>query len=157
MKQLSIIAYCVSKLPRIDWVSQELVEELCEKISSDSLYDKSNERLNIIDINQILSFFQFVELQKGIKYDKIWAKYESLILTMLDSLDGKNLAIISHRYSHQKKGSVEFWASINHQFSMIFSDNLSVLDCTIIIHSFSLMNLLSREKFISLCFNLFDR
>lgn len=76
---------------------------------------------------------------------------------MLESLDGKNLAIISHRFSHQKKGTVEFWASINNQFSMIFGDSLSVQDCTIIIHSFSLMNLLSKEKFISLCFKLFER
>lgn len=158
LKQLSIIAYCVSRLPRIDWVSQDLVEELCEKISSDSLNGKtSNERLNIIDINQILSFFQFVEAQKGIKYDKIWSNYETLILTMLETLDGKNLAIITHRFSHQKKGSIEFWASINQQFSMIFNDNLSMQDCTVIIHSFSLMNMLSKEKFIALCFSLFDR
>jgi hypothetical protein len=133
------------------------VQELCDKISSDSFYNTSNERFNIIDINQILSFFQYLEVQKGIKFDNIWKKYETYILAMLDSIDGKNLAIITNRYSHSKKGSVDFWSAINFKFSQLFNENLKFQDCTMIIHSFSLMNMLSKDKFIDLCFKLFER
>jgi nitrogen regulatory protein PII-like uncharacterized protein len=65
--------------------------------------EKTNnyDKINIIDINQILGFFQWVHAQRGVTYPNIWKNYETLILDkMLDQLNGKNLAIITHRYSH---------------------------------------------------------
>jgi len=59
-----------------------------------------------------------VEKQKGISYEKIWKRYEAIILdSMLESLDPKNLTIITHRFSHQKYGSLDFWAAMNDRFT----------------------------------------
>ena len=72
------------------------------------------ERLNIIDVNQILSFFQFIEQSQGLKYTAVWAKYEALILGhLMSSLDAKNLALIAHRFSHASQGSIEFWNAVD--------------------------------------------
>lgn len=74
--------------------------------------------MNIIDINQILAFFYFVEREKGITSQKIWDYYEKLLLEEIyDSLDAKNLAMITYRFSHSKKGSLNFWAMMNERFS----------------------------------------
>lgn len=35
LKQLCIIAHCVSRLPHHSWVSDQLISELCEKLSED--------------------------------------------------------------------------------------------------------------------------
>ncbi len=47
LKELCIIGYSISKLPNLNWVQEELVDELCEKLSE----NRSMEPLNIIDIN----------------------------------------------------------------------------------------------------------
>lgn len=48
LKQVSIIAVCVSRLPSIQWVSPQLVDELVSMLNQENL---EMERINIIDIN----------------------------------------------------------------------------------------------------------
>jgi len=49
LRQLCIIAYSVSRLPSLDWVNKQLVEELCVRLKDESIYVQEN--LNVIDIN----------------------------------------------------------------------------------------------------------
>jgi hypothetical protein len=74
------------------------------------------------------------------------------------SLDVKNLAIIAHRFSHSSQGSLDFWALMNQRFSQLHDSGvpISIYDCSVIVHSFSLMKLLSKEKFMHITLQLFE-
>lgn len=114
------------------------------------------ENLNVIDINQILSFFHAVQQQTGVDYKKAWARYEQAMIghMLTTEIDGKNLAIIAHRFSHARQGSLEFWSAIDKAFQA--AQGLSNQDYCTLIHSFSLMNLLSVEKFVGICYRIYD-
>jgi hypothetical protein len=63
-----------------------------------------------------------VQREHGTEYPKIWSKYEKVILeSLLDTIDGKNLAIITHQYSHAAKGTMEFWSAMDLLFAKGFT------------------------------------
>ena len=59
LKQTIIVAFYISKLPNATWVSENLVMDLANKLSDVKQYQDT---VNVIDANQILSFFTFLEL-----------------------------------------------------------------------------------------------
>ena len=112
--------------------------------------------LNIIDVNQILSFFHYLELQRGGDFSNVWKKQEITVINILTTknIDSKNLAIIANRFSHANQGSIEFWQIIDQVFQNM-PLSMPNMDRCLVIHSFSLMNLLSKEKFIEMCFKMY--
>ena len=86
----------------------------------------------------------------------MWSRYEKLVIDILalQKADSKNLAIIAHRFSHAKQGSIKFWTAVDKAFASIA--HMSSYDLSMIIQAFSLMNLLSEKKFISLCSRLYE-
>jgi hypothetical protein len=63
-----------------------------------------------------------VQRERGTEYPDIWTKYEKVILeSLVDTIDAKNLAIITHQFSHAGKGSMEFWSTMNLLFAKAFT------------------------------------
>ena len=97
-----------------------------------------------------------MQQQSGVEYKKAWARYEQAMIghMLTTQIDGKNLSIIAHRFSHARQGSLEFWSAIDKAFQA--TQGLSNQDYCTLIHSFSLMNLLSIEKFVGICYKIYD-
>ena len=89
----------------------------------------------------------------------MWKKYEKVILdNFVNTLDGKNLAITTHRFSHAKQGSLEFWTAMNEVFVKFFNqEHILYNDCMQVIHSFSLMNILAEAKFLDFSNQIFQK
>ena len=75
---LANIAYSVSRLPPHIKIPDQLITELCTRIC------EINGPINVIDINQLLSFVSFVEKERGMQMSAIWKKYETMLLTTLN-------------------------------------------------------------------------
>jgi hypothetical protein len=131
------------------------VNELAERLIQSQ--NNPKEKVSIIDINQTLSFFQSLEAQKGVSYPAVWKRYEQLILSShVNELDPKNLAMLANKYSHVKQGSLAFWVALDKCFSR-HSSQMGLQDYTSIIHSFSLIGVLEKEKFLQAALALLSR
>jgi len=97
-----------------------------------------------------------VQQQTGVEDKKAWERYEQAMIghMMTTQIDGKNLSIIAHRFSHARQGSLEFWSAIDKAFQA--QQVMSTQDYCTLIHSFSLMNLLSIEKFVAICYKIYE-
>lgn len=64
-----------------------------------------------------LPVIQYMGQLTGMKFDMFWKQCEQRIMSNLNqTLNAKNIALISNLYSSEKKGSLEFWNMINMKF-----------------------------------------
>lgn len=86
--------------------------------------------LKVIDVNQSITFLEFIEKMFPERYDDIWLKFEQLIIHDLRTkLKARDIAFLSLKYSSRGIASIDFWKLMNQKF-LEFQPFLQPLDFT---------------------------